>query len=199
MADHQEFYGTQEAARILGVSVRTVQLWVEKGILKAWKTAGGHRRISRESIDQLLRSRQGKSRISAGDEAEQLNILIIEDEATVQAYYTALINILEPDANVRIASDGYEGLIALGKLNPQLLLLDVDMPQMDGIQLLRRLNQLSLPVMPTVAVVTGLNAQQLAKRGSIPATVPVYSKPLSIGDLEKLLKEVHATALEYAS
>ena len=199
MADKQEFYGTQEAARILGVSVRTVQLWVEKGILKAWKTAGGHRRISKESMDQLLRSRQGKSDISRGSTAEQLTILIIEDDPTVQTYYTALINILRPNASIRIASDGYEGLIALGELNPQLLLLDVDMPQMDGVQLLRRLKQMSLPTMPNVAVVTGLNPQQLAKRGSIPATIPVYSKPLNIDDLEKLLKELQPTALEYAS
>ena len=44
---------TREAAELLGVSLRTVQLWVDSGALQAWKTAGGHRRVSRQSIDAL--------------------------------------------------------------------------------------------------------------------------------------------------
>jgi len=49
---------TREAAELLGVSLRTVQLWVDSGVLQAWKTAGGHRRVSRQSIDAL---RNGQS------------------------------------------------------------------------------------------------------------------------------------------
>jgi excisionase family DNA binding protein len=42
-----------EAAELLGVSIGTVQAWVGNGLLSAWKTAGGHRRISRESVRKL--------------------------------------------------------------------------------------------------------------------------------------------------
>lgn len=49
------FCTTREAAELLNVSLRTVQLWVDDGILQAWKTAGGHRRVQRESVDRLLR------------------------------------------------------------------------------------------------------------------------------------------------
>ena len=45
---------TRDAARLLGVSVRTAQLWVEDGRLRAWKTPGGHRRILVESVERLL-------------------------------------------------------------------------------------------------------------------------------------------------
>ena len=48
------FCTTREAAELLNVSLRTAQLWVEKGLLEAWKTSGGHRRISRQSIESLL-------------------------------------------------------------------------------------------------------------------------------------------------
>ncbi|MBT8147150.1 MAG: response regulator [Gammaproteobacteria bacterium] len=199
MQEQPDFYGTQEAARILGVSVRTVQLWVEKGLLKAWKTAGGHRRISRDSVSGLLRTRQGKNQVDRQDADDKLCILVIEDDPTVQAYYSALINILEPDATLKIASDGYEGLITLGEIHPQLLLLDVDMPQMDGIQLLNKLRNLSLPSMPAVAVVTGLNQQQLEQRGGVPAGIPVYHKPLNIDDFGKLLEQLHSTESEKPS
>ena len=42
---------TREAAEALGICVRTAQLWVEQGRLRAWKTPGGHRRILRESVN----------------------------------------------------------------------------------------------------------------------------------------------------
>lgn len=50
-----QVYSTREASEILGVSLRTVQLWVDSGVLEAWKTAGGHRRVSRASVEALLR------------------------------------------------------------------------------------------------------------------------------------------------
>ena len=45
---------TREAAEMLGVSLTTAQLWVESGLLDAWKTEGGHRRIHRTSVQRLL-------------------------------------------------------------------------------------------------------------------------------------------------
>ena len=51
---------TRQTAKLLNVSVRTVQLWVENGTLQAWKTIGGHRRISVGSVQQLLEEKQDR-------------------------------------------------------------------------------------------------------------------------------------------
>ena len=51
---------TLEAARLLGMSVRSVQLMVDRGELVAWKTPGGHRRIARASLEHL-RATVGKT------------------------------------------------------------------------------------------------------------------------------------------
>lgn len=45
---------TADAAELLGVSVRTAQLWVESGQLPSWKTPGGHRRIPRQAVLDLI-------------------------------------------------------------------------------------------------------------------------------------------------
>ena len=50
--DPSDYCTTREAAKILGTSLRTIQLWVESGILQAWKTPGGRRRVTRESMQQ---------------------------------------------------------------------------------------------------------------------------------------------------
>lgn len=51
--EQTEFLTTREASKLLGVALTTIQLWVETGVLPAWKTAGGHRRISRQAVDKL--------------------------------------------------------------------------------------------------------------------------------------------------
>ena len=50
----RKFCTTREAAEILGVSLKTAQLWSESGLLEAWRTDGGHRRIFRSSVERLL-------------------------------------------------------------------------------------------------------------------------------------------------
>ena len=54
----KQYYSTREAAKLLGVSLTTAQIMVEKGELQAWKTSGGHRRISVEAVEKALRQRQ---------------------------------------------------------------------------------------------------------------------------------------------
>ena len=51
MADH---YTTLEVAKMLGMAVRSVQLMVDRNELEAWKTPGGHRRISRASVERWM-------------------------------------------------------------------------------------------------------------------------------------------------
>ncbi len=76
------FCTTQEAAKLLSVSLRTAQLWVESGLLEAWKTEGGHRRISRQSIESLLEKASGKRALQAVDESQTGKSLEQKNKAT---------------------------------------------------------------------------------------------------------------------
>ena len=187
MASNDEVLGTQEAARRLGVSVRTVQLWVENGTLDAWKTPGGHRRILRSSVEAALRSREQTPR---PDDSENLRVLIVEDDLAMQSYYAALFEILRPDADLTMAADGFEGLVELGKVAPRLMLVDVDMPGMDGITMLEKIVRNEIGGDMKIAVVTGLSSSQLEQRGGVPTSIPVYSKPLSVDSLIELLADI---------
>ncbi|MBP6484172.1 MAG: helix-turn-helix domain-containing protein, partial [Rhodoferax sp.] len=68
------FCSTRAAAVALGVSVSTVIQWVDSGVLTAWKTEGGHRRVSRDSIDALLRQKPARTVSPA------LRVLVIDDD-----------------------------------------------------------------------------------------------------------------------
>lgn len=52
--DVKDVLTTAKAAQLLGVSTRTAQIWVESGQLPSWKTPGGHRRIPREAVLDLI-------------------------------------------------------------------------------------------------------------------------------------------------
>ncbi len=183
---NEQVVGTKEAARRLGVSVRTIQLWVENGSLEAWKTSGGHRRISESSLQAVLQQRNEPT-----DQVitEQCDVLIVEDDLTMQAYYRALFEILKPNANLKFAQNGFEGLIALGKYDPALVIVDVDMPGMNGVEMISSVDRLSLCDNVKLVVITALSNEQILKRGTLPDDVQVFPKPINVDDLRGLVKD----------
>ena len=192
--EKDDVMGTRLAAETLGVSVRTVQLWVENGTLEAWKTPGKHRRILRSSVEALLAERADpSSKEAATSPPEQADILIVEDEATMQAYYEAMFEIVRPDIELRFADNGFEGLVEFGRKAPALMLLDIDMPGMDGIELIRALGKTDKGE-TRIVVVSGLSETQIAERGGIPDDIPVLSKPVSVEAVQFILDQCFGDA-----
>src|SRR5690606_4093090 len=134
---HELFVTTQQAARLLGVSVRTVQLWVENGVLQAWKTAGGHRRIARASVDELREQQREVIQTVAG--MGVLKILVIEDDPLHLELYKMKIAAWQRPAAVIGVKDGFEALIAVGRTSPHVVITDVRLPAMNGFDMVRAL------------------------------------------------------------
>ena len=182
------FYTSREAAQKLGVSITTVQLWVESGVLPAWKTAGGHRRIPSEAVDSMLAGQQ-----SAAAKEHVLhphNVLIVEDEPVQRELYKMKFAEWDLPVNLHLAQDGFEGLMLAGKYAPDLIIADLSMPGMDGFEMIRRLVQGGEIKVPAVVVVTALNAQEIEAHGGLPPGIPVYSKPIALGVLKPIVEQV---------
>ncbi|MBJ7502814.1 MAG: excisionase family DNA-binding protein, partial [Polynucleobacter sp.] len=83
MNQEAAYISTREAAELLGISLRTAQLWVENGALLAWKTSGGHRRILLHSVQKILdeRERSAVDVVRAPD--ARLKVAIVEDDPDV--------------------------------------------------------------------------------------------------------------------
>lgn len=173
------YLSTREAADLLGVSLRSVQLWVENGTLRAWKTAGGHRRIPLESVNALLRERAA----SSGEEVSTVgfDILLIEDDPVqVELVRGRLETLALPvPVRLRVSMDGYLGLIALGEAMPDLLLLDLHLPRIDGFELLAKLRASSAYADLPILVVSALSPAEVEQRGGLPAGVQLLQKPLN--------------------
>lgn len=178
------FYTTREAARRIGVSTTTVQLWVESGILAAWKTAGGHRRIPGEAVDAIL----AKQRPAVAEAAQMPSIVIVEDEPVQREMYRLKFAEWKLPLNLYLAEDGFAGLMMIGKHAPDLVIADLSMPGMDGFEMIRRLAQAPEIGTPAIIVVTALTASDIEAHGGLPANIPVYSKPVPLGVLRHIVE-----------
>ena len=180
----KDYYTTIQAAKLLGVSVRTVQLWVESGELEAWKTAGGHRRIVIGSVDDYLtRQKSSDSPLSS----DLKRILIVEDNPTVAKFYQAAISSWKLPIDVVVAEDGFNGLVEVGRRPPDLLVSDIYMPGMDGLQMIRSLYKSEQLSGDRIIVISGLSNEEIAERGGVPADVTFFSKPVDVQGFKKTI------------
>jgi len=177
----KEFYSTIEASKLLGVSVRTVQLWVENGSLDAWKTPGGHRRIVAISVDDYIHVHQ----TSSAEVGSKRRVLVVEDNPTVSKFYEAAIKSWGQSIDVVSKKDGFEGLVEIGRRVPDLLISDIYMPGMDGIQMIRSLYTSALLPTDKIIVISGLSKESIAERGGIPSGIDFFIKPVDVMQLKR--------------
>jgi excisionase family DNA binding protein len=197
MSIEKSFCTTREAATILGVSVGTVQLWVESGILQAWKTTGGHRRVMRESVDRLLRRvpvERLLRRVSDQPSAQtpvttpqniprQLHVMVVEDDPHLLRLYQIKFSYWPTKPNIICVDSAVTALLMIGRGGIDLLITDLHMPQMDGFSMLHQLHKAPEMINTTIVVVTGIDQKEIESRGGIPTDIEVLAKPVNFGRL----------------
>jgi excisionase family DNA binding protein len=196
MEDWENYYTTRQAAKLLNISLRTAQVWSEQGVLEAWKTQGGHRRISKKSVESVKAKREGRSTggsvAAPSNDENRLRILVVEDDAFMLRLYRAQIGAWPFEVTLTTAKNAYEGLVALGSVHPHLLISDLRLPGLDGFEMLRAICSMDALADLTIAVVTGLDAQDIKERGGLPARVHQFAKPIPFDALEQIAQTVTA-------
>jgi len=177
------FLSTREAAQRLGVSLGTVQNMVEGGVLEAWKTAGGHRRIPVAAVDNLL-SRRLQSTAPASSNEGRIEVLIAEDSPTLLSLYQLTMGKWDIPLNIRAVNNGFDGLLEVGRLVPDVLITDLLMPGMDGFEMIRRLRTHDDLGQMDILVISGLSPAEIREQGGLPADVTVFAKPIPFHELK---------------
>jgi len=173
---------TRTAAHQLGVSLRTVQLWVDSGILQAWKTPGGHRRVAISSVKNLLQQ-SGKQVVSRSGRDQGYVVLLIEDDADLLRFYQPTINSWGLPLNLVTAENGYEGLMRIGELQPDLIVTDLIMPGLDGFDMIHALRANPLLIDTDLIVMTSMTQMEIDDRGGLPRECSVLFKPVSFSQM----------------
>lgn len=194
------FYTTIETARLLGLAVRSVQLMVDRGELEAWKTPGGHRRISKVSVERWIAvNRMNVSSGSTGGhgrpETRAPRVLLVEDSSHFQNLVSLLVREQYPEVELHVADDGIAGLAMYGQLQPQVLIVDILLPGIDGATLIASLRSHPQFANSELIVMTSLDEQQRAPYAFALAGVPVAHKLQLVAQLDPLLRKALAAHL----
>ncbi|HEY2327522.1 MAG TPA: response regulator [Gaiellaceae bacterium] len=129
-----------QAARFLGVAQSTIRKWSDQGRVPAFYTPGGHRRYRQRDLDTFL------ARSGPGGQSNGPLVLVVDDDASVRELMR--VNLEAEGYAVREAGGADEALAVIDDQAPQLVLLDVVMPGIDGWQMLKRMQERhgSIPV-----------------------------------------------------
>lgn len=203
-ADRSAFCTTRQAADRIGVSHRTVQMWVENGSLQAWKTAGGHRRITVASVERLLDGRRAALADGAPATPAVANpappaaarpiapgapvsacarsVLIVDDDASLLRLYELEIESWGLGLAVRKAGNGIEALLRVGEARPDVVVSDLHMPGLDGFGMIRTLRGNPATASLPLVVVSGMDKPTVLALG-LPDDVPLLTKPAPLAAL----------------
>jgi excisionase family DNA binding protein len=132
--DESEWLTLGQAARFLGVAQSTIRKWSDNGRVPAFYTPGGHRRYRRTDLEAFL-DRSGPG----GKPRSGPLVLLVDDDDKVRELVR--VNLEFEGYTVREAGSATEGLDAIEEAKPDLVLLDVMMPHVDGWEMLRRIQE----------------------------------------------------------
>lgn len=127
---------TNAVGRLVGVSERTVANWIDRNYLPAFRTPGGHRRVDPRALAEFLQKRGMPVPPSL---IERVSILIVEDDLQVGETMRNWLVQADEGFEVRLASGGVQALLTIGAQKPKLVLLDVMMPDMDGVEVCKKI------------------------------------------------------------
>ena len=195
---NQDLCTSRKAAELLGVTPRTIQLWADAGILHGWKTPGGHRRFSLGAIERLAEKiRSGEAVNTAAAEARRpepvrpVRLQVIEDEPALQRLYALTIRSWGLPVELRQSMDGYQGLLELGRFEPDLLILDLNLPNVDGFSVIQALARQELLQQMQLVVVTALGMRQVQDRiDAISSGIEVLPKPIPFARLREKVEQI---------
>ena len=165
---------TSDVAKELSVSIRTVQLWVERGALEAWKTPGGHRRITRASCEFMATVKKIPG--PAANCPSTLRVVMLGNDEAINALIQHTIEAWGLPIKIKFITNTYEGLINILQHKPDLLLMDLSLPEIDGFAMIKALRDNEALQSTAIAVFTQLSESDIFKRGGLPKSVRQYRK-----------------------
>ena len=175
-----------QAAKYLGVAQSTIRKWSDLGRVPAFYTPGGHRRYRRSDLDSFLdRSGPGaKGRTGP-------MVLVVDDDEGVRTLVRANLE-LEGYA-VREAASANEGLAVLEEDPPDLILLDVMMPEVDGWEMLRQIQERFGAGAIPVIVFSGQLEEQAVSQAASRGARGFVGKPFDLQQLVDQAKQIVPT------
>ncbi|MFN7131065.1 MAG: response regulator [Myxococcales bacterium] len=192
----RRYFTTYEASQFLGVSLPTVVNWIKAGRLKAHRTPGGHRRIARDELASFIRRHAMPMPPELAEEGTQSRILVVDDDAHACDIMTDVLE--RAGYTVRSVSSGFAAGLAIGQFKPDLVLLDLMMPGMDGFTVVKDLRgqeaTANLPILAVTAMTDDAVKDRVKDAGFNGLVHKPFEFKVLLGAVDQALKAAQKAA-----
>lgn len=179
-----EILTVAQASKYCNVATKTIIGWIEAGHLAALKTASGHRRIKKEDLDEFLKTR-GIPVTEETKSGERKKVLVVDDDRII---VETIVQSLEEDEfgyEIISAADGFEAGLQINHFKPDLIILDIMMPDINGYEVCRKIKSNAdtkeIKIIVLSAYLNGEAFEQMKTYGADAC----FSKPLPLAQLKQ--------------
>lgn len=178
----EKIYTTYEVSKFCKADISTVTDWITRGMLSAYKTPGGHRRVKEKELKGFLEkySLPVPEELKRGDKKR---ILIVDDEASIRKIIIRAINKAKLDVETEIACDGFEAGSQVANFKPDIVILDIKLPGVDGFKVCEQIKSNNATQDIKIIAITGYPSEEIKKRILNCGAADFISKPFVLDEL----------------
>lgn len=166
------------------VSTAAVRQWAQRGDLPARTTPGGHRRFLRQDVEQFAKRRGLSLNVPNGG---AMRVLIVDDDEHIRHYLTTLFATVAPDIVTEVAENGFEAGLKVKSFQPNVVLLDIMMPELNGFQVCELLKDDPTTKSIRIIAMTGYPSDENVQRILAAGAEECLAKPLDVAKLMAVL------------
>lgn len=171
-------FTTFEAAKLCHVSPLSIINWVNAGKLPAFRTPGGHRRIRKDDLVHFMRENSIPIPEDLREGSGRARVLIIDDEAAIRDLLAQQLTRIDDPYEVMTATDGFDAGRLMASFKPDVVLLDLRMPGMDGFQVCKTIKADPSTSKTIVLAMTGYYTPETEARILECGAMRCFPKPL---------------------
>jgi excisionase family DNA binding protein len=171
-----QLYTTHDISRLLQVDPSTVSKWIDRGILLAFRTPGGHRRVRSSDLRTFLIAHQMPVPEELGSQVVRL--LVIDDEKAVLDAMKRAFKPLSNQMEIITTTSGVEALLLVSEQKPHGMLIDLNMPDIDGFEVCRRIRARKQLESVRLITMTARHNQEMVEASLRAGAVACLPKPV---------------------
>lgn len=184
----EPIYTTYQVSQFCRVRLPTVIKWINDGKLAAYKTPGGHRRINKPDLVNFLK----KYNMPIPSELAQdlAKILVVDDDPLVVRLLTTILKEGNSKYEIASASDGFSAGSQIMSMHPDLVVLDIKLPGIDGYKVCANIRDNNETSNIKILAVTGYNSPEVKEKIMACGADDFIIKPIDKKDFLKRVKKL---------
>ena len=181
----EKLYTSHQAGALLQMDGSSIVKWANDGKLVTFRTPGGHRRIRQSDLLAFLHTHGMYVPPELSPSVK--TVLVVDDDPVQLKAIRRAMKAHSDRVTIETAEGGIEALVKVGSLKPDALVLDLSMPDLDGLEVLQRLKANPATKALKIVILTGKPTAELEKKVLAAGALALLAKPLSAASLVELV------------